>query len=246
MFPLKYLSDTVEVLYLAADLDLVVAAVPVRMHARSGGKPSAGTWSSIGYALRMMGIVRAPYVRSPSDTPTMNANRRLVALALCLFALVGAQILGTPRNAGPDEPSHLIRGAGLVRGQVFGDPVGDRPPRRRPRRDVALADPDNPAFGVFDVPWWVNQPDPTCFRAHPEQPGVVRHGRRFGPARPRSRRPRRIRYGPTSCPVWQRTSSTGRWRRGWPGSCMPSSRSRCSPERCRSCSNSGVAQPSRR
>lgn len=57
VFPLKYLSDTVEVLYLAADLDLEVATVPVRMHARAGGKPSAGTWSSIGYALRMMGIV---------------------------------------------------------------------------------------------------------------------------------------------------------------------------------------------
>lgn len=57
VFPLKYLSDTVEVLYLAAGLDLDVATVPVRMHARAGGKPSAGTWSSIGYALRMMGIV---------------------------------------------------------------------------------------------------------------------------------------------------------------------------------------------
>lgn len=57
VFPLKYLSDTVEVLYLAADRGLRVSAVPVRMRARTGGKPSAGTLKSIGYALRMSGIV---------------------------------------------------------------------------------------------------------------------------------------------------------------------------------------------
>ncbi|CAN5826613.1 hypothetical protein BH24ACT5_BH24ACT5_23480 [soil metagenome] len=99
----------------------------------------------------------------------MSANRRLIALALCLFAVVGAQILGTPRNAGPDEPAHLIRGAGLVRGQVFGDPVGDRPLDAGPA-DVARADPDNPALRLYDVPAWVDQPDPTCFRFSPEQP----------------------------------------------------------------------------
>jgi glycosyltransferase involved in cell wall biosynthesis len=57
IFPLKYLSDTVEVLYLAADHGLRIATVPVTMNARVGGKPSAGTVQSIGYALRMMGIV---------------------------------------------------------------------------------------------------------------------------------------------------------------------------------------------
>lgn len=57
IFPLKYLSDTVEVLYLAADRGLRIATVPVTMNARAGGKPSAGTVQSIGYALRMMGIV---------------------------------------------------------------------------------------------------------------------------------------------------------------------------------------------
>lgn len=57
IFPLKYLSDTVEVLYLAADEGLRVVTVPVRMNERVGGKPSAGTVQSIGYALRMMGIV---------------------------------------------------------------------------------------------------------------------------------------------------------------------------------------------
>lgn len=57
IFPLKYLSDTVEVLYLAADNGLRVQTVPVRMNERAGGKPSAGTVQSVGYALRMLGIV---------------------------------------------------------------------------------------------------------------------------------------------------------------------------------------------
>ena len=57
IFPLKYLSDTVEVLYLAADNDLTIATVPVVMTDRVGGKPSAGTLQSVGYALRMMRIV---------------------------------------------------------------------------------------------------------------------------------------------------------------------------------------------
>jgi glycosyltransferase involved in cell wall biosynthesis len=57
IFPLKYLSDTVEVLYLAADHGLSVSTVPVRMTDRVGGKPSAGLFQSVGYALRMMGIV---------------------------------------------------------------------------------------------------------------------------------------------------------------------------------------------
>jgi glycosyltransferase involved in cell wall biosynthesis len=57
IFPLKYLSDTVEVLYLAADNGLRVVTVPVKMSERAGGKPSAGAIQSVGYALRMMGIV---------------------------------------------------------------------------------------------------------------------------------------------------------------------------------------------
>jgi glycosyltransferase involved in cell wall biosynthesis len=57
IFPLKYLSDTVEVLYLAADNGLRVVTVPVKMSERAGGKPSAGPVQSVGYALRMMGIV---------------------------------------------------------------------------------------------------------------------------------------------------------------------------------------------
>lgn len=72
IFPLKYLSDTVEVLYLAADHGLKVVTVPVRMNERAGGKPSAGTLQSIGYAVRMLGIVVSHTVshnRSPSSGP---------------------------------------------------------------------------------------------------------------------------------------------------------------------------------
>ena len=57
VFPLKYLSDTVEVLYLAADHGLRIVTVPVSMNARAGGKPSASTVQSIGYAVRKLGIV---------------------------------------------------------------------------------------------------------------------------------------------------------------------------------------------
>jgi glycosyltransferase involved in cell wall biosynthesis len=57
IFPVKYLSDTVEVLYLAAGHGLRVVTVPVSMYPRTGGKPSVGTVQSIGYAARMMGIV---------------------------------------------------------------------------------------------------------------------------------------------------------------------------------------------
>lgn len=73
IFPLKYLSDTVEVLYLAADNGLRVVTVPVRMNERTGGKPSAGTLQSVGYALRMLGIIAShtfAHRRHQSEAPT--------------------------------------------------------------------------------------------------------------------------------------------------------------------------------
>lgn len=57
VFPVKYLSDTVEVLYLAAEHNLRVATVPVRMRERVAGKPSAGPLKSAAYALRMVSII---------------------------------------------------------------------------------------------------------------------------------------------------------------------------------------------
>lgn len=82
VFPLKYLSDTVEVLYLAADHGLRVTTVPVEMTARVAGKPSAGLLRSIGYAVRMMGIVashtfahRRRVSAGAADTSTEPAGR---------------------------------------------------------------------------------------------------------------------------------------------------------------------------
>jgi glycosyltransferase involved in cell wall biosynthesis len=56
IFPTVYLADTVELLYLAADHNLVVRTVPVDMVVRRGGRPYAGTWKSVAYALRMLAI----------------------------------------------------------------------------------------------------------------------------------------------------------------------------------------------
>jgi hypothetical protein len=98
-----------------------------------------------------------------------------LALAGSLLAVVLAESLGTPRYAGPDERSHVVRGAALVRGELFGErptdwlaehggedlPVG--------ATDIAQANPDSAAVAVFDVPRWLTQPDDVCFRG---QPGV--------------------------------------------------------------------------
>ncbi|MFZ9481620.1 MAG: DUF2142 domain-containing protein [Ilumatobacteraceae bacterium] len=65
----------------------------------------------------------------PAGTP--DARRRAaipVAVALVAAALVlGAHLLGTPRNAGPDEASHQVASAALVRG----DRTGTKVPKSR-------------------------------------------------------------------------------------------------------------------
>lgn len=78
--------------------------------------------------------------------------RRGMVLFALLSALAGVQNLGTPRNAAPDEYSHAIRAAGIVRGEVFG---------------VATS---NPAERLMTVPRWTLEPDPTCYAFHPETP----------------------------------------------------------------------------
>jgi glycosyltransferase involved in cell wall biosynthesis len=57
VFPTKYLSDTVEVLYLAHEQELVLATVPVKMRPRSGGTPSVGVVRGVLYTLRILGII---------------------------------------------------------------------------------------------------------------------------------------------------------------------------------------------
>ncbi len=122
----------------------------------------------------------------------MSPHRLLLLVAGALLAVVTAENLGTPRNAGPDEPAHIARGAGLVRGQVFGETYGDwlvdNPPLDAGGADIANANPDSDAVQVYDVPRWVVKPSAT--------PTPTATGR--------CRRRRRIRSGATSSPAWAR------------------------------------------
>ena len=73
------------------------------------------------------------------------AKSFLVGIAL-VSALVGLWILGSPSGAGPDEPSHLVRSAGLVRGQVSGEPFDELPASR-----------------LYEVPAWIAAENPQCY-----------------------------------------------------------------------------------
>ena len=55
----------------------------------------------------------------------MTPRRLFLAIFGCLLTVITAENLGTPRNAGPDEPAHIIRGAGLFRGELFGERYRD-------------------------------------------------------------------------------------------------------------------------
>ena len=57
IFPRPYLSDTIELLLIAAERELVVSTVPVQMFARSSGTASAGLMQSVGYAMRIVLII---------------------------------------------------------------------------------------------------------------------------------------------------------------------------------------------
>lgn len=70
----------------------------------------------------------------------------LFVLAVLVVLMTSVWMIGTPRSAGPDEPSHVVRGGGLVRGQLDGEPF--------------------PQFGfqyAYDLPGHVGFPDPICF-----------------------------------------------------------------------------------
>lgn len=57
VFPVKYLSDTVELLYLAHEHGLRIQTVPVRMRERTSGQPSVNLIQGIGYVIRLMSII---------------------------------------------------------------------------------------------------------------------------------------------------------------------------------------------
>ena len=66
-------------------------------------------------------------------------------------------IMGNPRSSGPDEPSHMIASAGLVR--------GDREGRVNPDPNPNMA-----GSHLFDIPGMVGQPDPGCWAFDPSIP----------------------------------------------------------------------------
>jgi hypothetical protein len=85
------------------------------------------------------------------DEPTVAPPRRSTVLVLAAVALVAlCWIVGNPRSAGPDEPSHMIAGAGFVRLQGSGD-ANDGITR------------------LMDVPDMVGSPDPTCWAFQPTE-----------------------------------------------------------------------------
>ena len=70
----------------------------------------------------------------------------VVVLAALVVVMVLAWIVGAPRSAGPDEPGHQVRGGGLVRWQLDGEPF--------PEFDFQYA---------YVLPGHVGFPDPVCF-----------------------------------------------------------------------------------
>ena len=80
--------------------------------------------------------------------------RRLLPAGRILFAMamiVGAWILATPPSGGADEPSHVIRSAALIRGELDGERVTD-------------------SLVGFELPAHVGAPEPACFALQPAVP----------------------------------------------------------------------------
>lgn len=82
-----------------------------------------------------------------SDQATDAPRRRLALTVTATVAVIAiCWILGNPRSSGPDEPSHMVTSAGLVRGELTGDP-----------------NPADPATHLMTVPAMVGAPDPGCW-----------------------------------------------------------------------------------
>lgn len=81
--------------------------------------------------------------------PHPTGARVPVALAVTLLAL--CWILGNPRSSGPDESSHMVTAAGVVRFEFDG-----------------TVDPANPAVEIFTLPEMVGSPDPGCWAQQPD------------------------------------------------------------------------------
>ncbi len=73
-------------------------------------------------------------------------RRRSLALGVLIATVIGCYVLATPRSGGPDEPSHMVASAALVRGDRTG-----------------LPDTNDPSLALFEVPAMVGEPNPGCW-----------------------------------------------------------------------------------
>jgi glycosyltransferase involved in cell wall biosynthesis len=64
-YPTAFLSDTVEALLLAHDLDFRVTELPVQMHARQGGQPSSGSLRTAYHFVRLWLVLALHRFRRP-------------------------------------------------------------------------------------------------------------------------------------------------------------------------------------
>lgn len=80
-------------------------------------------------------------------------RRDLVVTVALLVVVVACWVVGSPRNAGPDEESHLVYSAALVRGERSG-----------------VADPFDSSIRRFEVPAMVGAPSAGCWALQPYVP----------------------------------------------------------------------------
>ena len=81
----------------------------------------------------------------------MSRRGSALRLGASIAGVLACFVLATPRSGGPDEPSHMVASAGLVRGDRVGEPLES-----------------NPRLRMFQVPEMVGRPDPGCWAFQPE------------------------------------------------------------------------------
>lgn len=89
-------------------------------------------------------------VQSVPDGYSPGGTKWPVILIVPVVLILACYVFATPRNGGPDEPSHAVFSAAVVRGDLSGESV----PGDRSRR-------------LFQVPAMVGQPDPGCWAQEP-------------------------------------------------------------------------------
>jgi len=84
---------------------------------------------------------------------SMTLGRSALSLGTFLAAMALMWVLLVPPQAGPDEPDHLVRAAGLARGEI----TGTDPPHAW-------------AITGYELPAWVDKPRPNCYKFVPAEP----------------------------------------------------------------------------